>query len=1005
MILTKRRGVTLLMSMFLGIVLYMSTISLLYAAVPCDAPANPIVAENCMAGSPRTEWDIPIEGAPSIEGYATDISYNKGEVAQFKIKSPATSYRIDIYRMGYYGGTGARKVATISPSVTLPQVQPACTTDTSVGLVDCGNWAVSASWQIPSNAVSGVYFAKLVRTDPENGSSNHIFFIVRDDTSTAPILFQTSDTTWQAYNQYGGWSLYFSPAGSTLSRAYKVSYNRPFQMFDAAMPAFRPFGGIFAGEYNMIRFLEKNGFNVSYFTDTDSDRRGTNIRNHKLFISAGHDEYWSGAHRANVEAAANAGVHLAFFTANEVYWKTRFENNYRTLVTYKDMGAAKNDPVSGVWTGMWRDLKGAAYDAGRPENGLTGTIYAACCSQFDPFTVPEADGKMRFWRNTNVATLAPGQTATFPTGLLGWEWDEDRDNGFRPAGLIHLSTTNVTLNYDATLGKNGYITDSVANTTNTVGSGLGTHHLTLYKRPSGAYVFGAGTINIAYALDNEGRDATPGLLDTRLQQAVINLFADMGIQPATLQADLVAATKTTDTRAPVSTFTSPLSGATLVQNNTITIAGSTTDVGGKVAGVEISVDNGVTWHPAVGRASWSYNWTPTSAGSYTIKVRAVDDSGNLEVAKSRTVTVSPATGHTILIYAAGTPAGSTFPMMELVIGGQSVKTFTNIRGNFARNEFETYGYTQAAPIPQNQIEVRFINDYHQDVHNDINLYVEKIVIDGTAYPTVAPTTYSTGTLNPATGTCVPGFATSNKLACNGSFLYNYQIPPRKPDTPGVVIGSMWYMRNSNTTGYGELGLEFNYPGVALACDWDGDGIDTPGYYDRGRWYIRNSLTSDASNDITFLYGDSTWKPLCGDWNGDGVDTPAAVKSGIFALRNANSTGEADIVFIYGNPNDPAIAGDWNGDGIDTVGIIQQDTNWYLRNTNLTTVVNTDAAWIVFPYTGVPIVGDWNGDGMDTPGYVSSGGWYLKNSATTTTADVQFIYGNPGNPAYVGKWTR
>ena len=92
----------------------------------------------------------------------------------------------------------------------------------------------------------------------------------------------------------------------------------------------------------MIRWLEANGYNVSYFSDVDSDRIGGEIREHKVFLSVGHDEYWSGQQRANVEAARDAGVHLAFFSGNEVFWKTRWENSidswqtpHRTLVCYK----------------------------------------------------------------------------------------------------------------------------------------------------------------------------------------------------------------------------------------------------------------------------------------------------------------------------------------------------------------------------------------------------------------------------------------------------------------------------------------------------------------------------------------------------------------------------------------------------------------------------------------------------------------------------------------------
>ena len=117
---------------------------------------NPIVTENALTGNLQSEWDVTGIGDPTIQGFATDISVNKGTDGQFQDQHDATAYRIDIYRLGYYGGRGARKVATINPSVSLPQNQPNFVRDASTGLVDCGNWAVSASWAVPANAVSGV---------------------------------------------------------------------------------------------------------------------------------------------------------------------------------------------------------------------------------------------------------------------------------------------------------------------------------------------------------------------------------------------------------------------------------------------------------------------------------------------------------------------------------------------------------------------------------------------------------------------------------------------------------------------------------------------------------------------------------------------------------------------------------------------------------------------------------------------------------------------------------
>ena len=111
---------------------------------------------------------------------------------------------------------------------------------------------------------------------------------------------------------------------------------------------------LFNAEYPMVRWLEANGYNVSYSTGVDTDRRGAEILEHRVFLSVGHDEYWSGAQRANVEAARNAGVHLAFFSGNEIFWKIRWDTSidgsgtpYRTMVSYKDTHAnAKIDPAT-----------------------------------------------------------------------------------------------------------------------------------------------------------------------------------------------------------------------------------------------------------------------------------------------------------------------------------------------------------------------------------------------------------------------------------------------------------------------------------------------------------------------------------------------------------------------------------------------------------------------------------------------------------------------------------
>ncbi|GAB4410381.1 MAG: hypothetical protein OHK0053_37170 [Microscillaceae bacterium] len=289
---------------------------LLLSLIPLTARSQTfgtnIVSENALTGNPASEWELPspTAGDLSIQGFATDISYNRGETAAFKIKTDASAYQIKIYRLGYYQGNGARFIADATVTASLPQSQPACITETSsaIKLVDCGNWAVSATWTIPTNAISGIYIAKLVRTD--NGGASHIAFIVCDDASTSDLLFQTSDATWQAYNGYdegsNNTSLYTGPTSLPGGHSAKVSYNRPFVTRSGGAGGGAQEDWLFNSEYPMLRWLERNGYDVSYTTNVDTDRRGNLIANHKVFLSVGHDEYWSKAMRDNVTAARNA---------------------------------------------------------------------------------------------------------------------------------------------------------------------------------------------------------------------------------------------------------------------------------------------------------------------------------------------------------------------------------------------------------------------------------------------------------------------------------------------------------------------------------------------------------------------------------------------------------------------------------------------------------------------------------------------------------------------------
>lgn len=652
---------------------------------------NKIVDENAIieGRAPKSYWDV--EHSNRIEGFATDMSVNAGTRVDFKINVndvAGSDYKVEIFRLGYYGGDGAREVAEWTNSNAT--VQADALYDATRGLVDAGNWSVTDSWQVPDDAVSGVYLARLQRFDANGiaieGAVNQIPFIVRNDGEKHDIVLQTSDTTWQAYNGWAGnngevgANFYGDPSGRvdwdpiegagahSQDRAYAVSYNRPLITDTGESTASGPQDYLFGADYAAVHWLEKNGYDVSYISGVDTDRQGAAyLENYKAFLSVGHDEYWSGGQRANVEAARDAGVNLLFWSGNEVYWKTRWETSisadgteYRTLVCYKETLAVA-DPNAGpedyynldpsdIWTGTWRDVRfhgNPLAGGGNPadvdpitglcpychcgENALTGQLFGPDgTGQFGgALDVPAEYAGLRVWRDTTVAN---GGKLDIAPGILGYEWDTSPDDLLRPAGLVKLSGT--TIPWDGILIDQG----------NTISPGMATHNLSLYRTESGSLVFGAGTTFWSWGL-SDMHDSSPygaQIENTDLQQFTINMFADMGIQPGVTDAMLISqglkrASASDDHVAATASIDE--SQGHLAALSPVTITGTATDDDhnaqtrdGKVAVVEVSVDGGTTWRVASttdGWATWSYTWQPASEGNYTVLARAIDDSLNI----------------------------------------------------------------------------------------------------------------------------------------------------------------------------------------------------------------------------------------------------------------------------------------------------------------------------------------------------------------------------------------
>ena len=172
----------------------------------------------------------------------------------------------------------------------------------------------------------------------------------------------------------------------------------------------------------MVRFLEANGYDVKYISGVDTERRAADLvgaLKPKAFFSVGHDEYWSAGQRASVEAARNAGVNLAFFSGNEMYWKTRFESSLDGSPTHAVSHARRlqgharrrrssiRRPASRRAPGATRASGPPVADGGRPENSLTGQIWTVN-SGTSAISVPASMAKLRFWKNTRVENLTTG---------------------------------------------------------------------------------------------------------------------------------------------------------------------------------------------------------------------------------------------------------------------------------------------------------------------------------------------------------------------------------------------------------------------------------------------------------------------------------------------------------------------------------------------------------------------------------------------------------------------
>ena len=285
--------------------------------------ANPVTDENLNVGSKgwvlssQNSGTAATDSVGQIKGYLSATSVNKGGSIDFKVTvNPVQKFTIEIYRVGWYGGNGGRLMKTIGPVTGV--TQPACTRtgDTLAadnvtvlvpGLLEC-NWSSSYTLQVPSTWTSGIYLAKLKNAA---GFDSGAVFVVRDDNRVANYLYEQPVNTYQAYNQYpeGMGSSLYSGDLSGLPKAVRVSFNRPYAGYSSN---YNGYGHFLEEEINLVKWLEREGYDVAYTTTVDTHAHGERLLNYRGIISGGHSEYWTSAERNAYESARNGKVNLLF---------------------------------------------------------------------------------------------------------------------------------------------------------------------------------------------------------------------------------------------------------------------------------------------------------------------------------------------------------------------------------------------------------------------------------------------------------------------------------------------------------------------------------------------------------------------------------------------------------------------------------------------------------------------------------------------------------------------
>lgn len=502
------------------------------ALTAAKAGARTIAAENALTAGvmPRDWWHDGL-GSTQMPAFARSSYYRPGQTAQLSVDYNAP-FNVEFWRLGWYGGAGARRLATTAGT---PTNQPdAVVIPDSNGATTCAAWAVNASWSIPADATPGWYTAVLKGT---NGTDyGAVLFCVSDADARRPILVVGSEATWgAAYNYYGtksspltGKSLYGSggPIGGTTGatgRALCVSYDRPVVTREGVAQTH-----FFNGEYAQLRMLERFGYEVGYTTCEQIDADPSIMDGRAVVVFSGHNEYNSQRMRDKTAQVIRSGTHVVNLSANDFFWRTRYGTTDgadtvtrgRVMWCRKDTMPGPGSHVAGTpfvshedWGGTWQDTR---WPLRQPSSDLLGDRFIANGIRADRIEVPAAMKSWPLWRH---CTDVPGSgTYAFGAGSLGMEWDMPEG----PSRRREVSSTTVDLTIGGASDINGENYDRPGVFTHAMTMGIGGH--------GHGWVFNANTTQWGWLMDNF-HDRGVMIASNDAVQATVNVLADFGMMP------------------------------------------------------------------------------------------------------------------------------------------------------------------------------------------------------------------------------------------------------------------------------------------------------------------------------------------------------------------------------------------------------------------------------------------------------------------------------------------